>query len=89
LRYPHDGVLVVESNDGTIGQGSGFAVAVRPAPCDRLRKIDIGADVRYTAWRHFFVRPEAHFYRIFNNNEFHSGNVLRLGVSVGYTFSSQ
>ncbi len=51
--------------------------------------IDIGADVRYTVWRHFFVRPEAHFYRIFNNNEFHSGNVLRLGVSVGYTFSSQ
>src|SRR6476646_5350750 len=31
LRYPHDGVLVVESNDGTIGQDSGFAITGRPA----------------------------------------------------------
>src|SRR5205807_558548 len=45
LRYSHDGVLVVESNDGTIGQDAGFAITVRPAPCDRLRKIDVGADV--------------------------------------------
>jgi hypothetical protein len=46
----------------------------------------LGADVRYTVWRHFFVRPEAHLYHIVNNAEFHSDNVLRVGGSVGYTF---
>jgi len=48
--------------------------------------IQAGFDVRYTVWRHFFIRPEAHYYRIFNNNEFHSGNLLRVAASVGYTF---
>jgi hypothetical protein len=48
--------------------------------------VHAGAGLRYTVWRRIFVRPEANFYRIFNNNDFHSGNVLRLGVSVGYTF---
>jgi len=51
--------------------------------------VHVGADVRYTVWRNFFVRPEAHFYRIVNNTEFHSGNVLRLGASIGYTFGSE
>lgn len=48
--------------------------------------IQAGFDVRYTVWRHFFIRPEAHYYRIFNNNEFHSGNLLRVAASIGYTF---
>jgi len=47
----------------------------------------LGAGVRYRVWRSFFVRPEAHFYRIINNTiDFHSDNVFRLGASVGYTF---
>ena len=46
----------------------------------------IGADVRYSVWKHFFVRPEAHLYHIVNNVEFHSDNVLRVGGSIGYTF---
>jgi hypothetical protein len=46
----------------------------------------LGGGIRYTAWRHLFVRPEAHYYYIVNNSNFHSGNVLRLGASVGYTF---
>lgn len=46
----------------------------------------IGADVRYSVWKHFFVRPEAHLYHIVNNAEFHSDNVLRVGGSIGYTF---
>ena len=46
----------------------------------------LGADIRYTVWKRFFVRPEAHLYRIVNNAEFHSDNVLRLGGSIGYTF---
>jgi len=51
--------------------------------------IDAGGDVRYTFWKRFFIRPEAHFYRIVNNYEFHSGNVVRLGASIGYTFGSE
>ena len=45
-----------------------------------------GAGVRYYLLGRLFVRPEAHYYRIINNNEFHSGNILRLGASIGYTF---
>jgi hypothetical protein len=47
----------------------------------------VGGGINYTVWRHIFVRPEAHYYRIVNNTDvFHSDNVLRVGVSVGYTF---
>jgi opacity protein-like surface antigen len=47
----------------------------------------VGGSVSYNVWRNFFVRPEAHYYRILNNtSDFHSDNVLRLGASVGYTF---
>ncbi len=48
--------------------------------------LHLSGDVRYYFFRHFFVRPEAHYYYIVNNSEFHTGNVLRLGASVGYTF---
>lgn len=46
---------------------------------------DLGAGIRYRAWRHFFVRPEVHYYHIQNNVEFHSNNVVRVGASIGYT----
>jgi hypothetical protein len=50
----------------------------------------VSADIRYTVWRRFFVRPEAHLYRIVNNTtDFHSDNVLRVGASVGYTFGGK
>jgi hypothetical protein len=45
-----------------------------------------GAELPYRFWKHFFVRPEAHFYRIIDNTEFNSANILRLGASVGYIF---
>lgn len=47
--------------------------------------VHAGFGIRYSLWRNFFVRPEANYYRIFNNT-FHSDNVVRLGASVGYTF---
>ncbi len=50
---------------------------------------DLSAGVHYYVWHrlpHVFVRPEAHYYHIQNNFEFHSDNVVRLGASVGYTF---
>lgn len=48
-----------------------------------------GVGVRYYFWREFFVRPEAHYYYIPNNVQFHSDHVVRLGVSIGHTFGSQ
>jgi len=45
-----------------------------------------GGGLRYYFLGHFFVRPEAHYYYVVNNSEFHSGNVLRLGASIGYSF---
>jgi hypothetical protein len=45
-----------------------------------------GAGVRYYVWKNFFVRPEAHYYFIPNNFEFHSDHVLRVGASIGHTF---
>ena len=47
----------------------------------------LGASVQYRVWRNLFLRPEAHYYYIFNNtDEFHSNHVFRFGASVGYTF---
>ena len=45
-----------------------------------------GGGIRYYFWRNFFTRPEAHYYYVIGNTEFHSGNVLRLGASIGYSF---
>lgn len=48
----------------------------------------LGAGVRYYVWRHFFVRPEIHYYHIQNNVEFNSDSVFRVGASIGYTIGS-
>jgi hypothetical protein len=48
-----------------------------------------GAGVRYYFWRNFFVRPEANWYYVRNNYQFHSNNVFRVGASVGHTFGSR
>lgn len=48
--------------------------------------VDVGAGVRYYVWGHVFVRPEARYYKVFNNSsDFTSGNILRVGASIGYT----
>lgn len=48
--------------------------------------IDIGAGVRYYVWGHVFVRPEARYYWVNNNTaDFTSGNLIRVGASIGYT----
>jgi hypothetical protein len=49
---------------------------------------DIGGGIRYRVWHrlpHVFVRPEARYYHIQNNQGFNSNNVFRLGASIGYT----
>jgi hypothetical protein len=50
---------------------------------------DIGGGIRYRVWRHFFVRPEAHYYHIQNNLGFNSNKVFRVGASIGYTLRSK
>lgn len=49
----------------------------------------VGGGVRYYFLGNLFVRPEAHYYYVFRNKEFHSGNVLRLGASIGFTFGGK
>ena len=51
--------------------------------------LHFGVGVRYYFWRTFFVRPEAHYYFIPNNFQFHSDNVFRIGASIGHTFGSK
>jgi hypothetical protein len=48
--------------------------------------VDVGAGVRYYVWGHVFVRPEVRYYKVFNNTvDFTSGNIVRVGASIGYT----
>ena len=47
--------------------------------------VHIGGGLRYYVLGHIFVRPEAHYYHITNNFQFHSDNVVRVGASIGYT----
>jgi hypothetical protein len=49
---------------------------------------DVGGGLRYYVWHrlpHIFIRPEVHYYHIQNNVEFNTGNVFRVGASLGYT----
>ena len=46
----------------------------------------LGIDLRRYVWRNLFVSPEVHYYRIINNSEYHSDNVLRMGASLGYSW---
>jgi len=48
----------------------------------------LGVGVRYYFWKNYFVRPEAHYYFVPNNYQFHSDNVFRVGASIGYTWGS-
>jgi len=52
--------------------------------------VDLGAGLRYYVWGHVFVRPEVRYYKIFNNTaDFTSGNVFRVGASIGYTIGPE
>ncbi len=45
----------------------------------------VGAGVRLYVWHNVFLRPEAHYYAIHNNNEFPSSNANRFAISIGYS----
>jgi len=46
----------------------------------------IGADFRIYFWGHAFIRPEAHYYIVHNNQEFNNVNPSRFAISIGYSF---
>ena len=49
--------------------------------------VHVGGGVRYYFMHRVFVRPEANLYRIFNNDQFASGTVLKLGASIGFSWN--
>jgi opacity protein-like surface antigen len=51
--------------------------------------LHLGGGVRYYVWSHVFFRPEVHYYRINNNNDFNSDNIFRVGASIGYTIGPE
>ena len=50
---------------------------------------DVGAGLRAYFWHDAFIRPEVRLYLVHNNVEFSSGNILRYGVSIGYSFGGR
>jgi len=52
--------------------------------------VDVGGGIRYYVWGHMFLRPEVRVYHILNNSDnFTSGNVIRVGASIGYTIGPE
>jgi hypothetical protein len=48
--------------------------------------VDVGGGIRYYVLGHMFLRPEVRVFHIMNNTDnFTSGNVVRVGASIGYT----
>jgi hypothetical protein len=47
---------------------------------------DFGGGIKFYVKGGFFIRPEARWYIINNNQEFSSNHAGRAGVSIGYTF---
>lgn len=50
---------------------------------------DFGGGFRAYFWHNAFIRPEVRLYLINNNIEFNSGNLVRYGVSLGYSFGGR
>ena len=48
-----------------------------------------GGGLKLYPYHNFFIRPEVRYYWIHNNVEFASGNNLRLGAAIGYTWGGQ
>ena len=50
---------------------------------------DVGGGIRAYFWHDAFIRPEVRLYLVHNNVEFSSGNILRYGASIGYSFGGR
>jgi len=58
--------------------------------------VDVGGGIRYYFWGHMFIRPEARLFHVLNNSDtsgngigFTSGNIIRVGASIGYTIGPE
>jgi hypothetical protein len=49
----------------------------------------VGGGLKFYVTHSFFVRPEAHYYFIRNNDEYGVGRAARYGVSIGYTMRNE
>ena len=49
----------------------------------------VGVGLKLYVSGNFFIRPEAHFYFIHDNQEFSSGYARRYGASIGYTLGER
>jgi hypothetical protein len=49
----------------------------------------VGGGLKFYVTHSFFVRPEAHYYFIRNNDEFGVGRAARYGLSIGYTMRNE
>ncbi len=52
----------------------------------------LGGGLRFYFWHSWprvFIRPEVHYYHIQNTTQFISGNVVRAGGSLGFTFGGK
>jgi hypothetical protein len=47
---------------------------------------ELGGGLRMYVTKSIFVRPEVRYYFVHNNVEFNTGNAVRTGVSIGYSF---
>ncbi len=47
--------------------------------------VDLGGGIKLYAHGGFFIRPEARYYFIHNNQEFSSDHAGRAGITIGYT----
>ncbi len=50
---------------------------------------DFGGGIRAYFWHNAFIRPEARVYLVNNNQEFSSGQSVRYGISLGYSFGER
>jgi hypothetical protein len=66
-------------------QNCGFAGCTNFVSANHLMA-DLGAGLRLYATKNFFVRPEARWYFVRNNNDFSGAHAARVGASVGFTF---
>lgn len=74
--------------------GCGYGSGCRTYVNDNHFLVHLGFGLHYSpfrkkTFRNIFIRPEAHYYFIPNNFEFHSDNVLRAGASLGYSFGGR
>lgn len=77
------GAQTIQDYEGAVTQCSGLTPCAAYASTHLSAHLGLAFKLYLT--EHFFLRPEAHFYFIHNNQQFQTSNAERFGVSLGYT----